>query len=113
MRRQLLTLALTALFGAVLLSSDASACHKKRCKAPATCAPVQTVAAAPCPPPAPVAQPAPACAPKRKHLFAGLCHKKKACATPVVYAAPAPCTTCATPTYAPTYAPAYPSGQGY
>jgi hypothetical protein len=111
MRRQLLTLALTGLFGALLLSSDASACHKKRCKAPATC----TVAVAPCPPPAPVCAPAPTCAPKRKHLFAGLCHKKKACATPVVYAAPAPCNTCATPTYAvaPSYQSVVPSGQGY
>src|SRR5689334_10374981 len=111
MRRQLLTLALTGLFGAVLLSSDASACHKKRCKAPATC----TVVAAPCPPPAPVCAPAPTCH-QRKRLFGGLCHKKKACPAPVVYAAPAPCNTCATPTYAAPAYPSYqsvPSAQGY
>lgn len=105
MRRQLLTLALTGLFGTLLLSSDASACHKKRCKTPATCAPVQTVVVAPCPPPAPVCEPAPTCFRPRKKLFGGLCHKKQACPTPVVYAAPT-CTSCATPTI-------LPSGQGF
>ncbi|WP_406695065.1 hypothetical protein V5E97_28915 [Singulisphaera sp. Ch08] len=109
MRRQLLTLALTGLFGTLLLSSDASACHKKRCKAPATCAPVATVVVAPCPPPAPVCEPAPKCGHPRKKLFGGLFHKKRVHATQVVYAAPAPCDTCA----APSYQSVVPSGQGF
>ena len=112
MRRQLLTLALTGLFGTLLLSSDASACHKKRCKAPATCAPVATVEVAPCPPPAPVCEPAPKCGHKRWKLFGGLCHKKKVCATPVVYAAPT-CAPCATPTIYPSYQSVAPSAQGF
>lgn len=105
MRRQLLTLALTGLFGTLLLSSDASACHKRRCKTPATCAPVQTVVVAPCPPPAPVCEPAPKCGHPRRKLFGGglFHHKKQACATPVVYAAPAPVASCQT----------CPSAQGY
>lgn len=111
MRRQMLTLALTGLFGAVLLSSDASACHKKRCKAPATCAPVATVVVAPCPPPAPVCAPAPKCGHARKRLFGGglFHHKKQVVAAPVVYAAPAPCNTC----NAPSVQTVVPSGQGY
>jgi len=103
MRRQLTTLALAALFGGLMLSSDASACcFKKKCKqpcAPPPCAPA--VCVAPCPPPAPCVQ---TCAPRKK-LFGGLCHKKQACA-PVGY--------CATPVYQPAYASVqsvYPTGQ--
>lgn len=115
MRRQFLTLVLTGLFGALLLSSDASACHKKRCKTPQTCVtvvqPAPVCAPAPvCPPPAPVCQPAPKCGHPRKKLFGGLFHhKKQVVATTVVYAAPAPCTSCPTP----SVQSVVPSGQGY
>jgi hypothetical protein len=114
MRRHLLTFALTGLFGALLLSSDASACcHKKRACAPAPCAPVACVQPAPCPPPAPVCEPCPpptGCCKKKFNLFGGLCHKRRACAQPavVVCASPAPVI------YAPAPSPqGAPSGQGY
>ncbi|WP_422926694.1 hypothetical protein [Singulisphaera sp. PoT] len=117
MRRQLTILALTGVIGSLVLSSDASACHKKKCAAPA---PACVVAApAPCyvPAPAPVCAPAPvACAPAPKKCgFGGFkmpkfklgCHKKQAvvCAAPV-YAAPV-CETVA------PSAQVLPSGQGY
>ena len=85
--RFLSTLALAGLFGALLLTSDASACHKK------------AVCAAPCPPPAPVCEPAPApvceapakkCHFKMPKLKFG-CHKKAVCepvCATVEYAAP-------------------------
>jgi hypothetical protein len=105
MRRHLLTLALTGLFGA-FLTADAQACHKKKCT-PA-CAPVVACAPAPvcepCPPP-PVCE-----TPKKKcGLFGGhkiklggLFHHKKACAPATV--------ACAT--WAPAPSPqVYPSGQ--
>ena len=114
MRRHLLTLALTGLFGA-FLTADAQACHKRKCT-PA-CAPVVACAPAPvcepCPPPAPVCEPVVCEVPKKKcSLFAGhkikmgglFHHKKAACA-------PAP-VVCETAAYAPTWAPA-PSPQVY
>jgi hypothetical protein len=88
MRRQLMTLALAGLFGALLTSGEAQACHKRKCT-PA-CAPAPTCA------------PAPVCAPAKKHcgLFGGgghkmfggggLCHKKKAACAPAP-CGPAPC----------------------
>jgi hypothetical protein len=90
MKRHLMTLILSGFVGALVLSGNAEACHKKKCAcAPAPCAVVQPV---PCPPPAPVCQPT--CAPARKKCglfscFKGvkmpkLGHHKKACA-------PAPC----------------------
>jgi len=90
MKRHLMTLILSGFVGSLVLVGNAEACHKKRC----TCAPTPTCAVyepAPCPPPAPVCEPA--CAPKVKHcgLFSGFkgiklggCFHKKACA-------PAPC----------------------
>jgi len=86
MKRHLLTLALGALVGSIVLVGDAQACHKKK----AACAPAPVVCA-----PAPVCEPAPvACAaPAKKHCFAfknplkGLGHHKKAACAP----APAPC----------------------
>jgi hypothetical protein len=105
-RRQLTTLALAALFGGLMLSSDASACcFKKKCKQP--CAPTVCVAPvpAPCPPPAPCVQ---TCGPRKK-LFGGLCHKKRACAT-VAYCAPG----YPAPVYQGAYASVqsvYPTGQ--
>lgn len=116
MRRQLTVLALAGIIGTLMLSSDASACHKKRCAAPTACvvaapAPCVVAAPAPCPPPV-------ACAPK-KHCFSGFklpkfkgfgCHKQQAvCATPVVYeSAPVYAAPQAIPS-----AQTLPSGQGY
>lgn len=118
MRRHLLIVAVLGFFGVLGLSSDASACHKKKC-APAPCAPAPCAAPAPCvvetcPPPAPVCEPAPKGCHKKFKLFG--CFKKKSCAAPVVYAAP-----CAAPVvYAAPSAQSYPSaqyvapsGQGY
>jgi hypothetical protein len=106
MRRQLLTLALAGVLGALLVS-DARACHKAKC--PHKCAPAAPVCAEPCPPPCP--PPAPVCAePVAKkscqphfklscHLpkihMGGFCHKKAACPepAPVCESAPAPYAT--------------------
>ena len=97
--RHLSTLALAGLFGALLLVSDASACHKKKCPCPA---PAPVCAPAPAPVCAPA--PAPVCeTPKKKCHFKmpkmhmpkfSLCHKK---------AAPVCEPTCAAPVYE-TYA---------
>lgn len=108
MRRHLLTLVLTGVFGAFALVSDASACHKKKCAPAPACAPAPVVCAAPAPV---VCEPAPAkkCCFKKAgghKLFAGgFCHKKKVCAEPVVVACPAPA-----PMVVPS-AQAAPSGQ--
>jgi hypothetical protein len=103
MRRQLMTLALTGLFGAIALSSDASACCHKRQR----CAPAPCVAACPAPAPAPCPAPEPCAAPARKCCFKmpkfhGFCHKRQACAAPVV---------CETPVAAPVYYAPAPSPQ--
>jgi hypothetical protein len=111
MRHLLLTLTLAGLCGALLLSSDASACcHKIKCAQP-TCTP--TCAPAPAPAPAPACEPV-ACPPKKCGLFGGhklfgCCHKQKCAApppppTPVCEVAPAcpapiPCSPCAYPSY--------------
>jgi hypothetical protein len=100
--RHLTTLALAGLFVGLLLTSDASACHKRKCCCPTpVCVP-------PPPPPPPVCEPV--CAPQKCHfrlprLNFG-CHKKAVCA-PVVY-------TCPTPVYyaAPVYAAPQATGQG-
>jgi hypothetical protein len=100
MRRNVLTLALAAAFGLLLIGSDAQACHKRKCKS--ECAPAPAPVCAPAP--APVCEPAPACEPApcakpKKKLFG--CFKKKAayCEPAPVYEAP-----CAAPvTYAHTY----------
>ena len=74
------TLALAGLLGAFAFTSDASACHKKKCACPTTT--VAYVA------PAPVVE----CAPAKKKCFSGMklgCHKKAVAACPTVaYAAP-------------------------
>lgn len=107
MRRQLIVLAAAGLLG-VFAASDAQACHKKKCAAPATCAqPVQCVVVEqPCPPPAPAPCPPPAkkCHFKLPKPKFNLCHKKPACA-------PAP--TCAPVVYeaAPVYAAPQASAQ--
>ena len=104
MRRNILTLSFAAVLGLVAFSSDASACHKKKCACPApvaTCAPAPVTYCAP----APVVACAPApkkCGlkmPKMPKMSFG--HKKAACA-PATYVA------------APTYVTATPqaSGQG-
>jgi hypothetical protein len=102
-------------------SSDAQACHKKKCAEP--CA-VAYVAPAPCPEPAPCVMPAPcpepapcavACepAPKKKcGLFGGggglfSCMKKKS------HCEPAPVMTCATAPVYYTAAPVYAAPQHY
>ena len=115
MRRQLLTLALAGILGA-LFAADATACHMKLhlgCKKPApVCEPCP-------PPPPPVCEPVPTCAPApkcglfkhlggcgHKKMFSGLCHKKPACE-------PAPCAGPVAYEAAPVYAApqAYASGQ--
>jgi hypothetical protein len=101
--RHLTTLALAGLFVGLLLTGDASACHKKKCPCPPP-APV----CAPAPPP--VCEPIPVCETKKKCHFKMPkikfgCHKKVAC-VPVVY-------TCPTPVYAaPVYAAPQATGQG-
>lgn len=102
MRRSIFTLALAGLFAGFLLSSDASACHKKK----ACATPCQTVVVAA---PAPVCE-APAkkkCGFKMPKMKMGGCHKKAApvCET-ASYAAP----TYAAP--APVYAAPQASHQG-
>lgn len=94
--RHLSTLALAGLFGGLLFTADASACHKKKAAACECPAPAPVVA---CPPPALVVCEAPV---KKKHhmkmpkMKLG-CHKKAAaeCA-PVAYEAAS--------AYAPVYA---------
>ncbi len=63
------TLAFAGLFGSLVLTSDASACHKKKC----ACAPTTTV----------VCEPAPV---KVKKVKMAKCHKAKATCAPVAYA---------------------------
>ena len=96
--RHLFTLTLGGLLGVCLLAGDASACHKKKC-----CAPAPVV----CYQPVPVTCAPVSCAPRKKcGLFSGLCHKKTC--------APAPCVTVVTCNYAPTYyAAPMASGQYY
>jgi hypothetical protein len=101
--RHLTTLALAGLFGGLLLTSDASACHKKKCYCPPP-APVCV------PPPPPVCEPV-ACAPKKSCHFKMPkikfgCHKKAACA-PVAYECAAPVSYAA-----PAYATPQATGQG-
>ena len=109
MKRYLMTLVLSGLVGSLVLSSNAEACHKKKC----ACAPAP-VCEAPCPPPAPVCEPCPPpCPPPAKKccLFSGFkgfklgCHKKACEPAPVCEPAP-PCAPCETVAYAPpvTYA---------
>ena len=118
MKRQLLTLALAGVFGA-LVAADAKACHKKSCPAPAPCVVVE-----PCPPPPPVCEPCPPPAPKCglfKHMggsghtkmFGGLCHKKAPVCEPVPTCAPVAYSAAPAPIYAaPQATPqAYASGQ--
>ena len=83
MRRHLTTLALTGLFAALFMVSDASACCHKRQRCAAPCPPAPCVVAAP----APCVQTAGCCGRQRRRLFAGggLCHKNRA------VCAPAPC----------------------
>ncbi|WP_435005305.1 hypothetical protein P12x_003200 [Tundrisphaera lichenicola] len=91
--RHLTTLALAGLFGGLLLASDASACHKKKCPAPApVCEPAPVV----CEPAPVVCEPAPVVCetPKKKCHFKMPkmkfgCHKKAECA-PVAYEYAAP-----------------------
>jgi len=115
MRRQAFTLALAGVIGTFAFSNEASACHKRRCKTPVTCAPVATVQVVPCPPP-PVCETVVKVRKPRRRLFAGLCHKKLRPA-PVVFAQPA-CDTCdSAPVYSSTVFPTsqtiLPTGQGY
>jgi hypothetical protein len=118
MKRHLMTLILSGFVGSLVLVGNAEACHKKRCScAPTPCCAV--VEPAPCPPPAPVCEPA--CAP-RKHcgLFSGFkgiklggCFHKRSCAPAPCAAAPAPCGPVAYAAAPVTYAaPVYSSPQG-
>ncbi len=76
-----MTLALAGLFGTLMLSGDASACHfKKKACAPAPCA---------APEPAPCPAPKVCCFKKFKLFSGGLCHKKAVCAPAPVACAPA------------------------
>jgi hypothetical protein len=96
MRRHLLPLVLTGLFGSLWLASDASACcHKRKCAQPVACAPAPVVVAG--------------CAAAPRHRggchhrlkFCGLrlgCHKKVACA-------PAPCAPYVVPMASPQASP--------
>ena len=82
MRLSILTLAAVI---ALVAASDASACHKRR----ACATPCADVVAVPCPPPAPVCEPA--CAPRKKcfggmKLFGHRNRGRQVCAS-----APAPC----------------------
>ena len=110
MRRHLLLLALTGAIGASLLTSEASACHKKKkcdCAPVAACpAPVAYVPP-PCPPPAPVCEPCPP--PKKKCALFSMFKKKPKC-EPVACATPCPAPVSYYSAPAPYYAPA-PSGQ--
>jgi hypothetical protein len=105
MMRHLTTFALAGILGSLLMAGNAEACHKKKCAcAPVVCAPAPVICYQPAPCPRPVKV---ACAPKVKKcggggLFAGLCHKKQACA-------PAPCGTPVA--YAYNYPTVAPTGQ--
>jgi hypothetical protein len=113
MMKHLTKLALAGALGMFLLAGDAEACHgikcNKRCAAPVACAPARVVCAQPAPCPRPVKTVS--CAPRPKKcglggLFAGLCHKRTACAP-----APAPCATVAYQ-YAPTHTYGAPVASG-
>ena len=117
MKRHLMTLILSGFVGSLVLVGNAEACHKKKC----TCAPTPCCAVvepAPCPPPAPVCEPA--CAPKVKHCGLSPASRGSSWAVlpqegvrPGPVWAPAPCGTVVAYSAPVTYStPVYSSPQG-